>query len=155
MLACWLRAIFTALASLPYWCDLWNNPHFWLLGIRKVKGRMSGTGINSVKGVVEVAGSILIVANQCGRIKSVQKISYLLRWGWNSNWQCSKNCLHVTGGLCKRCYHYTTSPPKLLVGYLCIGQNGINYMDWVYQDINPILCCNLFWTMIHTYNTST
>ena len=23
------------------------------------------------------------------------------------------------------------------------------------QDNNSILCCNLFWTMIHTYNTST
>ena len=52
-----------AAARLPYWCDLWNNLHFWLLGIRKVKGRMSGMGINSVKGVVELAGFILIVVN--------------------------------------------------------------------------------------------
>ena len=44
---------------------------------------------------------------------------------------------------------------KLLVGYLCIGQNGTNYMIWLYQDINQMLCCNIFWTMIHTYNTST
>ena len=58
-------------ARLPYWCDLQNNLHFWLLGIRKVKGKMSGMGINSVKGVVELVGSILIVVNQCGRIKSV------------------------------------------------------------------------------------
>ena len=87
MLACWLRAIFTALASLPYGCDLWSNPHFWLLGIRKVEWRMSGTWINSVNGVVELAGSILIAANRPGRIKSVWKINYLLRWGWESNWQ--------------------------------------------------------------------
>ena len=66
-----------AAARLPYWCDLWNNLHFWLLGIRKVKGRKSGAGINSVKGVAELAGSILIAMNQHGRIKSVQKISYL------------------------------------------------------------------------------
>ena len=50
-----------ALARLPYWCDLWNNPHFWLLGVGEGKGRMNGVGINSVKGVV---------ANQCGKIKS-------------------------------------------------------------------------------------
>ena len=62
-----------AAARLPYWCDLWNNLHFWLLGIRKVKGRMSGMGINSVKGVVELAGFILIVVNQCGRIKVSEK----------------------------------------------------------------------------------
>jgi hypothetical protein len=73
MLACQLRAIFMAAARLPYWCDLWNNLHFWLLGIRKVKGRMSGMGINSVKGVVELAGFILIVVNQCGRIKVSEK----------------------------------------------------------------------------------
>ena len=58
-------------ARLPYWCDLQNNLRFWLLGIRKVKGKMSGMGINNVKGVVELVGSILIVVNQCGRIKSV------------------------------------------------------------------------------------
>ena len=66
-----------ALARLPYGCDLQNNPHFWLLGIRKVKGRMSGMGINSVKGVVELAGSILIAMNQHGRIK-VSKKSVIL-----------------------------------------------------------------------------
>ena len=58
-------------ARLPYRCDLQNNLHFWLSGIRKVEERMSGVGINSVKGVVELAGSILIVANWHGRIKSV------------------------------------------------------------------------------------
>ena len=66
-----------ALARLPYGCDLQNNPHFWLLGIREGKGRMNGVGINSVKGVV---------ANQCGKIKSGWKISYLLRWEKESNW---------------------------------------------------------------------
>ena len=74
-----------ALAMLPYGCDLQNNPHFWLLGIRKVEGRMSGAGINSIKAVVELARSILIEVNQHGRIISVGKISYLLRWGWKSN----------------------------------------------------------------------
>ena len=64
-----------------------NNPHFRLLGIRKVKGRKSGMGINGVKWVAKLAGSILIVGNQFGRIKSVQKISYLLRWGQESNQQ--------------------------------------------------------------------
>ena len=68
-------------ARLPYWCDLQNNLHFWLLGIRKGKGKMSGMGINNVKGVVELVGSILIVVNQCGRIKSVWKTSCLFEVG--------------------------------------------------------------------------
>jgi len=55
--------------------------------------------------------------------------------------------------LARSVFHMCAS--KFLVGYLCIGQNGINYMIWIYQDNNSILCCNLFWTMIHTYNTST
>ena len=50
-------------ARLPYWCDLQNNLHFQLLGIRKVEGRMSGTGINSVKWVVKLAGFIIILTN--------------------------------------------------------------------------------------------
>ena len=72
-----------AAARLPYWCDLWNNLHFWLLGIRKVKGRMSGMGINSVKGVVELAGYILIGMNQHGRIKVSEK-SVILSGGGQS-----------------------------------------------------------------------
>ena len=33
---------------------------------------------------------------------------------------------------------------------MCIGQNSINYMIWLYQDNNSILYCNSFCTMIYT-----
>jgi len=79
---------------------------------------MSGAGINSVKGIVELTGFIKL--HWIGVAESKVPEKAVNFWGGggsrtddssNSDYG-SKNCPHVTGVLRKGCHHYTTSPPS-------------------------------------------